>query len=1144
MISLFSINYFLFTIFAHSDSMDFSQPNIADFIHSLSDMPRTDMLVNLPESANGVIYLNDLPNEKFTVEVDSRWKSVLQTANRFRLEADVNSLCLIFGSLTSGLQNREGKSPLLIIPLNWQYQRITNTLQLELNEELAEVNPYVKFLYSELSGKPLEEDPEELELSGKFERIKNLLQELNPGLNVNEEFIIGNFHYHRFHILRELEGIDKSDSKKILVNQLLGNDFETPEKIHFPKGLLSAVDRDQQRVFQTLEEKNVLLQGPPGTGKSQVLINILGKSVKSQLKCLTVSEKRVALEVIVKKLAERDLGSFAFVIHSQTKSADLLKQLKETWNLLETADFNSGKNLHLSEQLSASLQLLLDRLNLPDYFAGVSYQTFCDLVLETPIDQSKFSTLIPSIDEWLKVKSDIQELDRKLSGFSMLRGLKSRFFEQWNGDQLVKDCLGKLTHLQERLGELHSLNDLDKFISALGRCQLVENENYKVYSSLVFKPREWKKFQKQVQLFIELEEKWNAEKAEIQIWKQVPSKSQMDSWDQASSWLQLRKRKKAITKLLKDASVLPEIALSNWKNYLETAEEIKTLEGYFVDLGLNPTRHELEMGMIYAAGLQRESGTLLSEIAEWSSDQRKRIMELGSELKELRSKLTNHFKIDQNSSLELFLTRKETDFATLSSVYETVKKLPAFFFELIEEVDSWKDLQAMILFSSLRKIESLNPELVKFSGEMLHQRLDQLTETENEEQTDFAESIRYQIQGQFADFEELLRTPAQKLTVKQKEQKSKLKKGKSILVKEFAKSRNNLSIRNLLASDAKEWIQLLIPVWLATPNQVADHFPLEEELFDLVLFDESSQIPLPNALGSLFRSKRALVAGDEQQMAPTNYFGKNFGFHDLLHQAAYYFERVPLRHHYRSENRGLIQFSNTHFYKNELIVYPSFSQKQVLFHHLMTNGVFEDRKNAEEAKAIARFLESFSDWENQTLGIVAFSEEQLKAIWSECSPRVQELLSIGEDEGKLFFKALENVQGDEADVLIIGLGYAKNPEGDFHMRFGPLNQVNGYKRLNVLLTRAKKELHFFSSVSSRDFQLSDNESVNLLRKFLVNLEESQTLKPQTVFPYNLEAEQIDGSAVTFKHIYARIPDVSDLATFHRVMKQRGWKLYY
>ncbi len=1102
------------------------------------------MLVNLPESANGVIYLEEFPKEKWSVEVNSHWKSVLQTANRFRLEADVNSLCLIVGSLASDLPNREGKSPLWIVPLNWNYQRITNTLQLELNEELAEVNPYVKFLYSELSGKPLEEAPEELEFSGKFERIKNLLEELNLGLKVNEEYIIGNFHYHRFHMLRELEGIEQSGAKKPLVNQLLGNDFEAPEKMHLPKGLLSAADVDQQRVFQTLEEKNVLLQGPPGTGKSQVLINILGKSVKSQLKCLTVSEKRVALEVIVKKLSERNLGAFAFVIHSQTKSADLLKQLKETWNLLETATIDSGKNLHLSEQLHASLQLLLDRLNLPDYFAGVSYRTFCDLVLETPIDQSKFSTLIPSIDEWLRVKSDVQELDEKLSGFSMLRGLRTPFFEQWNGYQLAKGCLFQLKYLQEKLGELHSLNDLDKFISALGRCQLVENENYKVYSGLAFKPREWKKFQKQVQEFIVLEEKLNAEKSETQIWKQTPSKSQLDSWEKAASWLQLRKRKKAITSLLKDASVLPEIALSNWKNYLETAAEMKTLERYFTELGLNPTRHELELGMIYAAGLQRESGTLLSEIAAWTSDQRKQLIELGPELKELRSKLVNYFKIDQNRSLESFLIQKKTDFVVLSAVYETVKKMPAFFFELIEEVNSWKELQALILFGSLRKIESLNPELVKFSGELLHQRLDQLIETENEEQTDFAESIRYQIQRQFADFEELLRTPAQKLTAKQKEQKAKLKKGKSILVKEFAKSRNNLSIRNLLASDAKEWIQLLIPVWLATPNQVADHFPLEEELFDLVLFDESSQIPLPNALGSLFRSKRALVAGDEQQMAPTNYFGKNFGFHDLLHQAAYYFERVPLRHHYRSENRDLIQFSNTHFYKNELIVYPSFSQKQVLFHHFIANGVFENRKNVEEAQAIARFLEAFSNWEDQTLGIVAFSEEQLKAIWSECSARVRELLTIGQDEGKLFFKALENVQGDEADVLIIGLGYARNAEGDFHMRFGPLNQENGYKRLNVLLTRAKKELHFFSSVSSRDFQLSENESVNLLRKFLVNLEESQSLKPQTVFPYRLESEKIDGESVSFKHIYAAIPNASDLTTFHRVMKQRGWKLNY
>lgn len=1124
--------------------MDVSQQHIADFIYALSDMPAGDSLVNLPESAHGMIHPGKRPEEKITVPVEGSWKAVLQHAAKFRREADVNSLCLIFGVLHSGIPGRESKSPLLIVPVNWQYQRITNTLHLELNEAGVEVNPYIRFLYSELSGKPLGEFQADATLEEKFTEVKNQLEALHPALNVELEFVLGNFHYHRFHLLRELEGIEKSDAPKPLVNQLLGNDFGNPEILSLPEGLLSPSDIDQLRVFQTLKEKNVLLQGPPGTGKSQVLMNILGKSVKGQWKCLTVSEKRVALEVILKKLSERNLDAFAFVIHSQTKSSDLLKQLRETWNLLETASFDSGKNLHLSEQLNANLQLIMDRLNLPDYFAGVSYETFRNLVEETPVDKSKFSTLAPSIDDWLKIKPVVQELDEKLRGFSRLKGLKPRFFEQWNGDQVVKQIHEKWKTLQGKLEGLTSLKDLDQLLSVLGRCQLVENEQYKIYSSLALKPREWKKFQKQVHAFFELEEKLHLEKQELAIWKQTPSKSQLESWDRATSWIQLRRTKKAISRLLKDASVLPEIALANWKNYQATSEEWKELERYFMDLGLNPVRHELELGLIYAASLQRESGTLLSEIASWSPAKRKAIIACGPELKEMQTAWTQYFQPGEEIAPEVFLLQKEQDFVALSAVYETLKKLPSFFFELIGDLDSWQELQALILLSAQRKIESLNPELVQFSGQLLHERLDQLIETENEEQVDFAESIRYGIQQRFETFETLLRTPAQKLTPEQKEQKARLKRGKSILVKEFAKSRNHLTIRNLLASDAKEWIQLLIPVWLATPNQVADHFPLEAGLFDLVLFDEASQIPLPNALGSLFRSKRVLVAGDEQQMAPTNYFGKQFGFYDLLHQAAYYLEKVPLRHHYRSENSELIRFSNAHFYRNELIVYPSASEKQVLFHHAVESGLFEERKNREEARAVAGFLEQFSDWETKTIGIVAFSEEQLKAIWSECSNRVQEQISIGQEEGTLFFKALENVQGDEADLLVISLGYAKNPEGVFHMRFGPLNQANGYKRLNVLLTRAKKELHFFSSVTSRDFQLSDNESVNLLRKFLMDLEANQGSQSRTVFPYHLQAETMNGNCVHFRHIYSKIPNSRDLITFHRLMKQRGWKVNY
>ncbi|MDF3029392.1 MAG: hypothetical protein K0S23_3699 [Fluviicola sp.] len=1124
--------------------MSYSQTNISDFIHALSDMPKTDMLVNLMEAEDSLIRLDELPKDKFKVKPEGNWKPVWQNAAKFRLESDVNSLCLVFGTVTSTLQNGTLKSPLLIVPLNWEYSRVSNTLQMELDEEAIEINPYIKFLYSELNNESLDTIPADMDLQEKLDWVIGQFEKLNLETIFSCEIFIGNFHYHRFHMLRELEGIEKSERKNILVQQLLGNDFEEPEKMELSPDLIYPADADQKRVFTVLSKKNVLLQGPPGTGKSQVLINILGKSLKGELKTLVVSEKRVALDVLVKKLSELNLDPFAFVVHSQTKSKDLLARLKNTWQVLEGTDVPPGKNLRLSEQLNANLQLLLDRLNTPDYFAGVSYKQLQDLLQETPLTSERFSSLAPGLDEWLKNKALIRKLDLRLNGFSKLKGLKPAFFEQWNGDQLIKTCLKSLYSLQAKLDGLVSFGDLEKLIAVLGRCQLVENENYKAYSQLILKPREWKKFQKQVQLLKELQDRMVLIEKENQIWKQLPSKSQLESWEQAASWIQLRKRKKAIGRLLNDPSVLPEIALANWKNYLEEADKVRQLESYFNELGLDTDRYALEMGLHYAAGLERESGSLLSEIAAWSSEERLTIIACGSELNHLKSSLVRYFELKNEVVLSEFLTQKQSEFIELSAVYEDLKQIPRFFFGLLDEVNSWEALQSLILFSSLKKIESLNPEIVKFSGASLHERLDELIRTEDQEFADFADSLRFQIRKRFTELEELLRTPSQKLSAVQKEFKARLKKGKALLVREFAKSRNHITIRNLIASDAKEWVQLLIPIWLATPNQVADHFPLEMELFDLVLFDEASQLPLPNALGSLFRSKRALVAGDEQQMAPSNYFGKNFGFHDLLHQASFYFERVPLHHHYRSEHIELIRFSNKHFYKDELIVYPSPQQKKVLFHHYVESGVFDERRNQPEAESLAGFLESFSNWDQKTVGIVAFSEEQLKAIWKECSPRVQNLITLKQDENTLFFKALENVQGDEADVLIIGLGYARNPEGSFQMRFGPLNQSNGHKRLNVLLTRAKQEMHFFTSVKAADFELSDNESVNLLRRFLQELETVQESGNEFLFPYGLEVESMEKNHVRFKNTYAQIPNGQDLVTFHRVMKQRGWELGY
>lgn len=222
-------------------------------------------------------------------------------------------------------------------------------------------------------------------------------------------------------------------------------------------------------------------------------------------------------------------------------------------------------------------------------------------------------------------------------------------------------------------------------------------------------------------------------------------------------------------------------------------------------------------------------------------------------------------------------------------------------------------------------------------------------------------------------------------------------------------------------------------------------------------------------------------------------------------------------------------------------MYPAPDVQQAVYRHWCKNGQFSHRRNIAEAKLVATFLETIN-WE-QSIGVVAFSEEQLKAVWECCSTAIQERISEGQEENRVFFKSLEQVQGDEADCLLISLGYAPDEEENFFMRFGPLNHADGYKRLNVLLTRAIKEMHFFTSVQSSDFGLSANESVNLLRRFLLELE-NRTVAETILFPLGIVPEIIQGNCCQIRHMEHACPDARELVTFHRVMTQRTWDLKY
>jgi superfamily I DNA and/or RNA helicase len=246
-----------------------------------------------------------------------------------------------------------------------------------------------------------------------------------------------------------------------------------------------------------------------------------------------------------------------------------------------------------------------------------------------------------------------------------------------------------------------------------------------------------------------------------------------------------------------------------------------------------------------------------------------------------------------------------------------------------------------------------------------------------------------------------------------------------------------------------------------------------------------------------------------------------------------------LTNHYRSEHLDLIAFSNRYFYQNKLKPYPSPKQVQAI-EVIEAGGSFIDRKNQKEAKIVAKLVSEKLQKGEKDFGLVAFSQTQLAAILDELSADHQNQLL--DDEADYFVQSLENVQGDQCNHLIISMGYAPNEEGDFHMRFGPLNQEQGHRRLNVLMSRAKSKITFVRSVKAAGFPISDNDGVELLRKLMLFLEEDHSnLKEQ--LGDHLTLDQSSGK-LSIRQPQNAFESSVGLINYYNVMVIRGWDVAF
>ena len=331
-----------------------------------------------------------------------------------------------------------------------------------------------------------------------------------------------------------------------------------------------------------------------------------------------------------------------------------------------------------------------------------------------------------------------------------------------------------------------------------------------------------------------------------------------------------------------------------------------------------------------------------------------------------------------------------------------------------------------------------------------------------------------------------------------------------LLKRECTKKARQKPVRQLLA-DAKGVVGRLKPCFLMSPLSVSQYLPPDAEQFDIVVFDEASQIPVWDAVGVIARGRQAVIVGDPKQMPPTNFFQKGEGaaededddggvedMESILDESlALGIHSAYLDWHYRSRHESLIAFSNAHYYEDRLNTFPAAKRAPGygVSMHFVEGGVYDarsSRTNAKEAEAIADWVfAEASRPDARSVGVVTFSIAQKNLIEDILEKRAAEDPSTASffDESRedpFFVKNLENVQGDERDVILFSVGYAPDSKGDFAMNFGPLNREGGERRLNVAVTRARREVVVFSSIHAEQIDISRTKAVGAahLKDFL------------------------------------------------------------
>jgi very-short-patch-repair endonuclease len=883
-----------------------------------------------------------------------------------------------------------------------------------------------------------------------------------PGFEIIERQVIGTFTYAKLPMVRDLQAADEvlNDSDVVAAiagdpeaQELLGADEGSEPLLDMPEQDYSVLDADssQRNAINTvLSGRSLVIHGPPGTGKSQTIANLIAALVARGRKVLFVAEKRAAIDAVLSRLKSVELGGTVLDIHDGTR--DRMRICRDLGETLEQAQSTADPDVDDLHRRLTDRQRRLARhasaLHQVHQPWGVTpFQVQSALL---GIDKSARTQVRISAPERIS-RERADRIRDELREFAHLGGFTLRpATTPWFGAILrTRDEAQQACELAVRLTTRGLPMHAQRIEQACAETGLALPQSYQDRLS-------------RMQLFA-------AVRTSLQTFAAGVYATDADRLATAAgsgagiSFMERRALRKQARSLVVAAGEM------SWVQLADALTAASVVAAQWGELRTDNGTPRLPAGLDELEAMHEECERQLNALRS--------VIRLGAEPEPVLDRLV----ADQ----------------------ETPWKLP----RLYELGTRFDDLGLGSLLDDLARREA-GPDMAAaaFDHAWYSSVLDQIRVRDTRYGADggaaldeIASDFRtHDVQHLKANAARVERAWAEALT----EACDRHPLQARVIRKQAALRRGHLPLRRLL-DQASDVLFAIKPCWAMSPLMVSQVLPAAR-LFDVVIFDEASQIVPADAIPAIMRGHQIVVAGDDRQLPPTNFFTRvsepdddsadydraeedeslvsfGAGFESVLDALRPLLPTAPLAWHYRSRDERLVAFSNSRIYGGALTTFPGVFRGDCLRHVVVAQGSGPGQEvsvAAEVAKVVDLILEHAREYPQESLGVIALGikhAERIDTALRDALARLEEdeaelLEPFFADDGPepFFVKNLERVQGDERDAIIFTVGYGKHPDGRMRYQWGPLLRDGGERRLNVAATRAKHRLTLVSSFSGHD----------------------------------------------------------------------------